>query len=109
MQSAQLLAVPLICSMLYWYALRVKAHLCIRAAVIEGIPCRSYRGDDGLSLVQMADHTGIDENDVPQTPLTPHVQSVHNLVQAWKVCVMHMQWAAGCHHSLCALDPYADA
>ena len=43
----------------------------------------------------MADHTGIDENDVPQTPgLTPHVQSVHNLVQAWKVCMMQMQWAA---------------
>ena len=58
----------------------------------------------------MADHTGIDENDIPQTPgLTPHVQSVHNLVQAWKVCVMH------CNGLLAAIthyvhpNPYAEA
>ena len=64
-------------------------------------PAKSYRGDDGLSLVQMANHVGIDENDVPQTPgLTPHVQSVHNLVQAWKVCVMH------CNGLLAAITHY---
>ena len=53
----------------------------------------------------MDDHKGIGENNVPQTPgLTPHVQSVHKLIQAWRVCVMHMQWASGCHHPLCALN-----
>ena len=47
----------------------------------------------------MDDHTGTGENNIPQMPgLNPHAQSVHMLVQAWKVCVMHRQQAPGCHH-----------
>ena len=53
----------------------------------------------------MGDHTGIGENDVPQTPkLIPHIQFVHMLAQVWKECVMHMQWAFGYHLSLHALN-----
>ena len=51
----------------------------------------------------MDSHTGIGGNDISQTPgPNPPIQSVHKHVQAWRACMMHMQWVSDCHHSLCA-------